>query len=97
MERGHGTETHKYTVCGFETSSEHSLDVHVLTHCNESFTCEVCARTFSSTERLDEHIQVTHVKEMFDHFVSSKKKMNNDQANKGHTSSSRRYSFEFKG
>ena len=31
-------------------------------------------KMFRSREEIDEHIQTVHVKEMFDHFVKSKKK-----------------------
>ena len=79
-EKEHGKKRINCTLCHFIANSEQNLKDHMPTHETEKSKCEVCEKMFRSREEIDEHIQTVHVKEMFDHFVKSKKK----PVNNGH-------------
>ena len=73
-EKEHGKKRINCTLCHFIANSEQNLKDHMPNHETEKSKCEVCEKMFRSREEIDEHIQTVHVKEMFDHFVKSKKK-----------------------
>ena len=68
-EKEHCPESHNCKECNFVTNLESDLKRHLASHEKEQYTCEVCEKKGNSQVEIDEHIQSTHVKEMFKHFV----------------------------
>ena len=96
-EKEHVTNMHRCTVCEFTANSDGNLRAHMVTHNKGGLKCEICAKAYSRREELDEHIQIAHVREMFDHFVKSKSTSEQNNTNKQKfrpASTSRPYTFE---
>ena len=74
-EKEHAKECHICAVCLFRAESDHNLSVHMSSHDSTAHhQCEICGKACKTEDAVNEHIQNTHVKEMFQYFVDSKKK-----------------------
>ena len=68
-EKEHEKSIFKCNLCVFSSKNESEYNIHLSGHEQAMYTCEVCEMKGKSQGEIDDHIQRTHVKEMFQHCV----------------------------